>query len=261
MAERLPLYRFRSLGAGGALVHAITTRLGGQSSGHLATLNLGHTVGDAPEAVARNHALLYAALGIAPEQVVTAHQVHGKRVALATADDGGRVIPATDALIAATPGLYLMLRYADCAPVLLYDPRRRAVGLAHAGRQGTLAQVAARTAQAMIERLGCRAQDLRAAIGPSIGPCCYEVGPESVAATEAAMPDATRIIMRRQPNGHAHLDLWGANALQLARLGVRQIEIARLCTACRTDLFYSHRREGGRAGRFAAIIGLGPDGV
>ncbi len=260
MADPLALHRFEGL-AGAPLVHAITTRLGGHSAGHLASLNLGHTVGDAPEAVAHNHARLLAALDIPAERVVTAHQVHGTRVAVATPADGGRVIPQTDALITVTPGLYLMLRYADCVPVLLYDPRRGAIGLAHAGWQGTLAGTAARAAKTMIAEFGCRPEDLQAAIGPSIGPCCYEVGPEVVAAAEAAFPQAPDLLRRRRPNGHAYLDLWSANAYQLAQVGLRQIECARLCTACRTDLFYSHRAEGGRTGRFAAIIGLRPDGV
>lgn len=256
----LPLYRFDALADSG-LLHGISTRLGGASEGPFASLNLGHTVGDVAERVAANHRLLFATLGIPAERVVTAHQVHGSRVAVVGRSDGSRVVPQTDALVTDTPGVYLMLRYADCVPVLLYDPRRRAVGLVHAGWQGTVAQVAARAAQAMIRRFGCQPHEIVAAIGPSIGPCCYEVGPEVVERVGAAFPRTEGLLARRQPNGHAHLDLWAANAYQLAQLGLRQIEIARLCTACRTDLFYSHRAERGRTGRMGAIIGLRPDGV
>ncbi len=260
MVERLPLYRFPGLDAPG-VVHAVSTRLGGASQGPYAGLNLGHTVGDAPQAVAINHSRLFAALEIAPERIVSAQQVHGSRVAVVTAAEAGQVLSGTDALISATPGLYLMLRYADCVPVLLYDPQRRAVGLAHAGWQGTVAQIAACTVRAMGTLFGCRPEDMWAGIGPSIGPCCYQVGPEVVAAVQETHPKAAGLIRRRQPDGHAHLDLWAANAYQLSCQGLRRIEIARLCTACRTDLFYSHRAEQGHTGRMAAITGLRPDGV
>lgn len=260
MTESLALYRFDAL-ADAALVHAVSTRLGGGSLLPTAGLNLGHTVGDDPQAVAGNHALLAAALGIPSGQIVSAHQVHGNQIAIVEQSDAGRVISETDGLITETSGLYLMLRYADCVPVLLYDPIRQAVGLAHAGWQGTLARVAARTAQAMVSDLGCRVEDLRAAIGPSIGPCCYEVGPEVVTATVAAFPDAPGLIKRRQANGHAHLDLWAANVRQLEQVGIDLIETARLCTACRPDLFFSHRAEQGRTGRFAVILGLRPDRI
>jgi polyphenol oxidase len=258
----LPLYRFDTLDdSAGALVHGISTRLGGASQGPLASLNLGHTVGDAADLVEANHRTLFAALGIPAERVVTAHQVHSNRVALVGGPDVGQALPETDALITDAPGVYLMLRYADCVPVLLFDPRRRAVGLAHAGWQGTVAHVAARAAEAMISHLGCHPQDILGAIGPSIGPCCYQVGPEVVARVEEAFPGGHGLLVRRQPDGHAHLDLWAANAYQLARVGLQQIETAHLCTACRTDLFYSHRAERGRTGRLAAIIGLRPVGV
>ena len=260
MAESPILYRFDALD-GAPVVHAVSTRLGGASLPPTAGLNLGHTVGDDPQAVDSNHVMLFAALGIPAGQIVTAHQVHGNRIAVVGQADAGTVVSETDGLITSERGLYLMLRFADCVPVLLYDPVRQAVGLAHAGWQGTLAGVAARAAQAMVRQLGCRMVDLRAAVGPSIGPCCYEVGPKVVEATAAAFPDAPWLLTRRQANGHAHLDLWAANATQLAQLGVGQIETARLCTACRADLFFSHRAERGRTGRFAAILGLRPDDV
>lgn len=260
MTDGLAFYRFDGLGAPPVL-HAISTRLGGHSQAPFAALNIGHTVGDDPEAVERNHALLYAALGLSAEWVVTARQVHGNRVVVATEAHAGQTMPETDALVTDAAGLYLMLRFADCVPVMLYDPQRRAVGLAHAGLQGTLARVTARTVEAMVTQLACRAGDLRAAIGPSIGPCCYQVGPEVTEAFREAFPDAPHLLSRGSADGRAYLDLWAANALQLARAGVRQIEVSRLCTACRTDLFFSHRAEQGRTGRFAALIGLRPDGV
>jgi YfiH family protein len=260
MSEPPLLYRFDSL-KDPHVLHGVTLCSGGSSRGAISGLNLGHTVGDDLEAVDANHALLYAALGLRPEQVITAHQVHGSHVARVGARDGGAVVPATDGLVTDEPGVALMMRYADCVPVLLFDATRRAIGLAHAGWRGTLARVAARAAEALVREFGCKPSDIRAAIGPSIGPCCYEVGPEVVEATRSAYPGQDALLARIQPNGHAYLHLWSAVALQLREVGVAQIETARICTVCRSDLFYSHRKQGVAAGRFGAIIGLRPTGV
>ena len=118
------------------------------------------------------------ALGIRRDEMVSPHQVHSATVQVVDARDRGRVCEATDALISDTPGVYLMLRFADCVPVLLYDPVRRAVGLAHAGWRGTVACIARETVRRMVDAFGCRPADIRAGIGASIGPCCYEVGPD-----------------------------------------------------------------------------------
>jgi polyphenol oxidase len=255
MSDAPVLYRFDSLSEP-ALLHGVSSRLGGASQGRISGLNLGHTVGDDAQAVAHNHALLYEALGLRPQQVVSARQVHGAHVARVGAFHGGTVIADTDGLITDEPDTALLMRFADCVPVLLYDPERGAIGLAHAGWKGTLARVAAHAAQALVQELGCRPADIRAAIGPSIGPCCYEVGPEVVAATREAFPAAPTLISRERASGHAYLNLWAAVAWQLREVGIEQIETARLCTSCRSDLFYSHRAQGPAAGRFAAVIAL-----
>lgn len=260
MNVRPVIYRFHSL-EDKRLVHGVTTRWGGYSQGVWRELNLGHTVGDAPQHVAHNHVLLFQHLGIRPQNVVTARQVHGNAVALVDASHGGQVIPGTDALVTNTPGIFLMLRYADCVPIFLYDPKAQAVALIHAGWKGTLGGVALRTVQTMVEALGCRPADLKAAIGPSIGPCCYEVGPEVVARFLAVFGNYPGLIARPRRDGGGYLNLWLVNAWQLRQAGLKQIETAFLCTACRTDLFFSHRGEGGNTGRLGAIIGLQPDDV
>jgi YfiH family protein len=260
MSEPPLLYRFDTLQES-QLLHGVTLRTGGSSHGRISGLNLGHTVGDDPDAVEANHALLYAALGLRPEQVITAHQVHGAHVARVGVREGGTVVHATDGLVTNEPGVALLMRYADCVPVLFFDPTRRAIGLTHAGWRGTLARVAAHTAEALVREFGCQPGDIRAAIGPSIGPCCYEVGPEVVEATRSAFPGEGALLTRIKPSGHAHLDLWAAVALQLRDTGVYQVETARICTVCRSDLFYSHRKQNAAGGRFGAIIGLWPTGV
>jgi YfiH family protein len=251
----LVYYHFANLASRSEVVHGVFTRLGGVSRSPYESLNVGHLVGDAPQAVEANHDLICQSLGISRGDIVTAHQVHGSRVALVRTEDRGRVIPATDALITDTPGVALMLRFADCLPVLLYDPTRRVVGLAHAGWKGTVKGIAAKTALVMMDVYGSRPADIVAGLGPCIGPCCYQVGTEVIEAVKASFNDWQRLL-RSQGDGSVHFDLWEANRRQLAGLGIEEIEVIQLCTACRTDEFFSHRAEGGCAGRFAVILGM-----
>ncbi len=244
-------YRFSSLEARGVR-HAVFGRAGGVSAAPWDSLNVGHKVGDDPQAVVENHCIIYRTLGLAAEDVVTCQQVHGDRVALVQASDGGKTFSATDGLICDVSGLALMMRFADCVPVLFSVPNRSAVGLAHAGWRGTVAKVAAKTARTMIDHYHSRPEELLVAIGPSIGPCCYEVGDEVAERVRAVFAQAP-VLARR--NGRWFFDLWEANAWQLRQLGVRHIEVAKLCTACHSDEFYSHRASGGSTGRFAVLIG------
>ena len=170
-------------------------------------------------------------------------------------EDRGRVIPATDALITDTPGIALMLRFADCLPVLFYDPVRRAIGLAHAGWRGAIKGIAARTVVAMMEAYGSRPADIVAGLGPCIGPCCYQVGADVIASVKAGF-NHWRGLLQSQGDGSVHFDLWEANRRQLTEMGVEEIEVIQICTACRTDEFFSHRAEGGRTGRSAVMLGM-----
>ena len=216
---------------------------------------MGHLVGDDHQSVEANHDLIYQALGISRRDVATARQVHGSRVALVGLDGRDRVIPATDALVTDTPGVALLLRFADCLPVLLYDPVRRAIGLAHAGWKGSIKGIAGKTVSAMMEAFGSRPADIIAGLGPCIGPCCYQVGTEVVELVKASFNHWQGLI-RSQGDGSFHFDLWETNRLQLVERGVEEIEVTQLCTACRTDEFFSHRAEKGRTGRFAVILGM-----
>jgi YfiH family protein len=153
------------------------------------------------------------------------------------------------------PGLALTMRFADCAPILLYDPVHHAAGIAHAGWRGTVLSAAASVVETMRAAFGTRPQDVQAGIGPSIGPDRYQVGEEVAAAVQGAF-EQTEGLIRRAGDGTTYLDLWAANRLALERAGVGQIEVAGLCTATRTDEFYSHRAESGRTGRFGVVLAL-----
>jgi purine-nucleoside/S-methyl-5'-thioadenosine phosphorylase / adenosine deaminase len=253
----LTTYRFEKL-AGHDLVHAIFTRLGGASQGPFAALNVGRSVGDDPAAVEANLAQILASLDLAAERVVTAYQVHSNRVAVVRAQDGGQVIPASDALVTDTPGLALLLRFADCQPILLYDPVRHALGLVHAGWRGLAQGIARRAVETMHGAFGSRPGDLIAGLGPAIGPCCYTVGDNVAAAMGYALPDWQKV-MEVDPAGQGwRLDLPAGNAQQLIAAGVqaRKMEQAGVCTSCRRDEFYSHRADNGQTGRFAVVAYL-----
>jgi len=248
-----PHLTFASFGDGQR--HAVFTRLGGVSEAPFATLNQSLLVGDNPERVRENQRRAQAVLNCKHEQVVNAQQVHGRHVELVTAADAGHVIPATDGLITADPHVVLTMRFADCVPVLFYSAAQRAVGIAHAGWRGTVLRVAAETALAMIDAFGCDPDEIVAGIGPAIGPCCYEVGRDVVEEFARAF-QGMPLVSQCAADGHAHVDLWQANALQLAQVGLTHIEQGNYCTQCHRELLFSHRGDGGRTGRFAAYIGL-----
>lgn len=272
----LVTYQFESPAFSG-IEHAIFTRLGGVSRGHLASLNVGRSVGDDPVAVAENLRRIYDHLGVGAGQVVTPWQIHSNRIAVVSGHHGGQIVPNTDGLVTATPGLALLLRFADCQSVLLYDPEHHALGLVHAGWRGVAQGVAIRAVEAMQASFGTRPGALVAGLGPAVGPCCYVVGDEVAAAMGYALPDWRRV-MRPLPAPRAEkseegeetedstlwrFDLPAANAQQLAAAGVTNIEQSDLCTACRSGEFYSHRASNGQTGRFAvvAFLGLRPAGV
>jgi polyphenol oxidase len=240
-----------------AITHGIFTRQGGTSQGAFASLNLGGNVGDDPKAVRRNHEMMYAALGVKDSQACSVWQVHGNDVVIANAPvHGRRWLAQADGMVTDRPGIPLSMRFADCTPLLFHDAIQGVIGVAHAGWRGTVQGVGARVIHLMQQRYGCKAADIQALIGPSIGPKRYQVGEEVVAAVYDAFGTIDGLIRRHANDGSAYLDLWAANALALRRVGVEQIEIAGICTAERTDLFFSHRAEHGNTGRFGAVISL-----
>jgi YfiH family protein len=254
-ANGVPYYSFEALGAHRELVHAVFTRLGGVSAPPYEALNVGHSVGDDHDDVEANHRLLYETLGLSSADVVTARQVHSNHVAVVDTKDVGRVVPKTDALVTAVPGVFLLLRFADCLPILLYDPEQRIVSIGHAGWRGTAATVAQQMIRVMVESLGSDPAQLIASLGPAIGPCCYRVGQEVVEAITPTLQHRQRAI-RHWGDGAFSLDLWEANRQHLLSEGVKTVETSYICTACHAGEFFSHRADGGTTGRFAAIIGM-----
>ena len=207
-------------------------------------------------------AAVAASAGLDAGQLVRLRQVHGAGVHDAGAGPSGleQSGPEADIVISAHPDRVVAIQSADCVPLLMAGPEGRAVGAAHAGWRGTAAGVAGVSVRWLADRLGARPQSLRAAIGPSIGPCCYQVGPDVAAQFLAAgwTPRQTQpwFVSR---NGATFLDLWRANADQLERAGVApdRVFVSRLCTACHADWFHSYRRDGPGTGRLAGYIRAG----
>ncbi len=245
----LPFYQFFHLADFPAIQHAVFTRNGGESAGPFASLNTAVSVGDDPEAVARNRAKIQETLGGGRLQF--SRQVHGVDVAVFTRDGNGLPpgdAPEADAMITDIPGLNLIIQVADCQAVLLYDPVRRAVANIHSGWRSSVGNIIEETAAAMTARFGSDPADMLAGVGPSLGPCCGEF-----VNYREEIPEP----LWKYRTGDHHFDFWALSRDQLRAAGVRNghIRIGGICTQCRTDEFFSYRGEG-KTGRFAAVIGL-----
>ena len=240
---------------------AFSTRLGGVSQGETATMNFSTKRADTVENVRENYRRLCAATGIDPTHLVVTRQVHGTVAHEPTPDEVGmgvfddQVSPEADALMTDRHSVALVKHSADCVPVWVVDTATPAIALIHAGWRGTYEEIVDKTLSRMAERYGTRPADCLAAIGPSIGACCFEVGDDVAELFATRFPGDDLVT---QMGGRPHVDLWRCNERQLLRAGVpaASIAVAGLCTACDTATFYSHRREQGHTGVMAAVLEL-----
>lgn len=243
--------------------HGFSTRYGGVSAGGLASLNLGANRGDEPENVAENYKLLGEALGLDLTRPALTRQVHGNAVRIVTeADRQSPLSPApyeADGIVTIVPGLPIMCFTADCVPVLLHDPVHAVAAAVHCGWRSSVLDILGQTVVQM-KALGARAGDIRAAIGPAIGVCCFEVGPEVPEALRRYLgADAERFILPGKAEGKYQIDLRGANGARLEQLGVlrENIDISTECTVCQSGKYWSHRAvKGGERGSQCAVISL-----
>jgi polyphenol oxidase len=259
-SDGIHFHTFESLEERG-VVHAIIGRQGGVSPQPWASLNVGGTVGDEADRVLENRRRSFQALGRKFESLFDVWQVHGIEVVITDSPrPPDQPHMKADVILTDRPGVTLFMRFADCVPILLFDPVRQVIGIVHAGWQGTVKKIATVAVQSMHAHYHSKPQDILAGIGPSVGQHHYEVGDEVVRQVHQAFGYKIKDLLE-SPNGGGEksgvkFDLWRANQLVLEEAGVQQIEIARICTACHLDDWYSHRGEQGHTGRFGALIGL-----
>lgn len=259
-SDEIRYFTFESLDED-QIVHAVFTRRGGVSPEPWAALNVGALVGDDLNRVIENRRRAFRAVGRDPSSMYDVWQVHGVEV---VCTDAPRPLDQphlkADAILTDNPAVTLFMRFADCVPILLFDPVHRVVGLVHAGWKGTVGQIARQVVKAMQANYRTRPADVRAAIGPSVCARHYKVGADVIEQVLQKLPQQAEQILEYDQNepeaSKAYFDLWLANQLILEDAGVEKIEVAGICTACHTEEWYSHRGENGRTGRFGALIGL-----
>lgn len=237
------------------LTQGIFTRHGGVSPHPWKTLNIGGTVGDEPARVAENKSRLLSAAREQEDDLFEIWQVHQAKVLFADEPRSPEMdIPKADAVITDNPRVTLLMRFADCVPLYLFDPINRAIGLAHAGWKGTVLHIARKTVQAMEQQFGSDPEEILAGIGPSIGPDHYRIQEDVIHKVIEAYPDDYHLFLSTE-KGITTFDLWTANRNDLEQSGVEQVDIAEICTACEVEDWYSHREEG-KTGRFGALFSL-----
>lgn len=246
----------------GILKHCFTTRLGGLSKGEYASLNLGLMKNDSRENVMGNFEIISKSIGISINNMVLSNQVHGTKIIIVDEKDRGKGILrksdiiGVDGLATNSPEVALVTFYADCVPVYLFDPVKKAIALVHSGWRGTVNQIAAVAIDLLHEKFGTLPSDIEAAIGPSINQCCFEVG------NEVYDEFCSKLSWSREFfenfNGKWHLSLQGVIRKTLLNNGLvtGKIVVSRMCTRCNNDLFFSHRADNGKTGSLAAIMQL-----
>lgn len=252
-------YRFNNLlRYESAISHFVSTRIGANNDKNF-TIGLNGFIPD--EEVLKNREVLANEIGLKPSAFVFAEQVHGSKVEVITPELRGRgafsrldALQHSDAWITSYPNICLVAQAADCVPILFLDPVKNVIGAAHAGWKGTVKRIAAEVVLKMGKEYGTNPADLLVGIGPSAGPCCYEVGSDVLSMVNQVFPNHTDLIIHRDNSEKPFFSLWQANVNSLLEVGVElaNIELSGICTICNNQIFFSARR--GDRGRFGGGI-------
>jgi YfiH family protein len=236
--------------------HGFFTRKGGVSPNPWRSLNIGGTVGDLKENVIKNRKRIFDVIQKPVESIFDVWQVHSADV---ICTDSQRKLDEphqkADAIFTDRLGITLVMRFADCVPIILIDPTKHVVGIVHAGWQGTVSRIVVNAIETIQKRYNVNPTDLIAGIGPSIGPDHYAVGENVYQAAYVAFKSDVDAFFSHS-NGTQYFNLWAANSYLLRKMGVEKIESAEMCTACNLQDWYSHRAENGNTGRFACVVTL-----
>lgn len=260
------LFHFDHLSNFNEIKHFVSSRKGGFSEGSFSRLNIGFHVGDSNFKVLQNRQKLADAVGIDLFWFTFANQTHSGNVAVIDAASRGKgatekrtAFENTDGMVTNVERICLCVQVADCVPVLMYDPVEHVIAAVHAGWRGILKRIVPATIEKMIQQYGCRAENIYAGIGPSNGPCCYEVEEDVKRETLTSLGSINGIISPGQKPGKFIFDQWNAVKMQLTGAGVKEnhIEVSGLCSQCHHDTFFSSRAGQGVTGRYAAGIMLG----
>ena len=237
--------------------HCFTSKCGGVSNGAVKGLNLGFRVGDDKDSVQKNYRLIAEDMGFDYHRITAGRQTHSANIRIITEDDAGKGVDResefmdVDGIVTNVKNLPLVVYYADCVPMLLADEKTGVVAAVHSGWRGTVMRIAENAVRQMCEKFGAASQNIKAAIGPSIGPCCFETGPEVACEfkKEYVIP---------KDNGKFLIDLWSVNRDILVECGIKSenIEVLKLCTICNNDILYSYRVHKEETGRMGAFISL-----
>lgn len=243
-------------------VHAFTTRLGANTPEPLHWFNLGRhwPTEESRKDAMHNRTILCNALNLDAKQLTVPGQQHTTNIfLLRDGEEKGLALPNFDAIATLAANHPILLHFADCVPVMLVDKKKRALCVIHAGWRGTAGGIATKGVQLLSATLGCNPADMVAAVGPAIGSCCYETGEDVAEKLLATIEDTaahTHLVHRNGSTGKPHPDLKAINGMQLYEAGVGEVDITSWCTACRPDIFYSHRQSGGKTGRQGALACL-----
>lgn len=261
-ADTVPYLTYNSLSEIKFINHAFTTRLGGVSKGEFSSMNMAFNRGDSVESVTENYKRFCASAGFDYESLTASAQDHNTFVRAVTSADRGvgiykpRDLQSVDALITNEKGVTLVTYYADCTPLFFVDTKNKAIGLAHAGWRGTVGRIGEKVVRKMIELYGTDPADIKAAIGPAISVCCYEVD-KPCADNFLALDDleTSRFVFPKE-NGKFMIDLLETNRQVLVKSGVKpeNITISDLCTNCNSELLWSHRATKGHRGTMSAFM-------
>lgn len=257
--NNVPFLSYPMLENTGVVNHGFSTRLGGVSKGHCATMNISTTRGDDPMAVEENKRRIAAAIGVEADAMTFTHQTHTTNVAVVKAEDRGRRFQETDGMITNVPGICLVTFYADCVPLYFVDPVKKVIGMSHSGWRGTVGKIGKVTVEKMMETYGCDSKDIVAAIGPSICQDCYEVSEDVI--DEFKKNFDTTIwndLFYKKENGKYQLNLWKANEYVFLEAGIRKenIAVTNVCTHCNPEILFSHRITGFDRGNLSAFLAL-----
>lgn len=255
----VPFLSYPLLENTGIVNHGFSTRLGGVSTGHCATMNISTTRGDAPEAIIENKKRIAAAIGVDVDSMTFTHQTHTTNVAVVREEDRGGRFMETDGMITNVPGICLVTFYADCVPLYFVDPVHKAIGMSHSGWRGTVGKMGKVTVEKMRKEYGTNPEDVIAAIGPSICQDCYEVSEDVIVEFKNNFDENLwDELFYQKENGKYQLNLWKANEAVFLEAGIRKenIAVTNVCTHCNPDILFSHRTSGFNRGNLSAFLAL-----